>query len=725
MLRGSHAWKNIARLSYFPQAKSFATPPKSVFRQNKRVVKNVAFTITGLTLGFYLNGPYKDARVHADPKSSKILSIDGGGIRGILPLMILMEIEHRTGKKIAELFDFFAGTSTGGIIALGLTKKQPYVTEQIITDKIGLTSDHNKKLLTFLKEKNVIKWVDGKAEIQVVDDKGEPIDLDQLVFPSELEQDKSKIIDLLQDPQNYLDKPQIQTKDLYNIYLKEGGKIFSPPEKSWKEYIIFRSAEILTTAFFFRLGEWITNVALGAFVTVNPAFYAYCAVRIVKILHQAVNDQEFSDKLAINLLAGLLIERIIGHPTLFPFVAYDQIQAQWAGRTFMQNFIATFPIVSPISYFHILFSITEYMHFEKIDNKIHGLFFGAHFSSKPLENLLRNYFGKTPLKHTIRPVLVTSFDMQENRPVVFKELGKAGQLNDSEIEIFYAARATSAAPTYFPPLVYNGSAYVDGGVHANDPSMIAFQTAERELKYDIGYFLSLGTGHFKRGYDLYYLPRFNQAEFNTLTGNVVIITPGRGKYNNAYFITNGQIEMQNGNPQCVEITRHPVDFTKSPHWGRVDHRTKASMKIIEEATQQGNHGHRRAYSHDIFTQGAARSIVDGTLINTLMTDTYTAEWMTQLKHANLWYKRMQPELDREMDLAGVSPTDIAALQKAAQKYIEYGRCLMEDDLDRVCTKLDPDYQPSKQRRYFWENPRPENPDLTIKKSAASMPRAGK
>src|SRR5215204_3408835 len=52
----------------------------------------------------------------------KVLSIDGGGIRGIIPAMILAEIERRTGRFTSELFDSVAGTSTGGILALGLTK---------------------------------------------------------------------------------------------------------------------------------------------------------------------------------------------------------------------------------------------------------------------------------------------------------------------------------------------------------------------------------------------------------------------------------------------------------------------------------------------------------------------------------------------------------------------------------------------------------------------------
>jgi uncharacterized protein len=52
----------------------------------------------------------------------KILSIDGGGIRGILPAILLNYIEEQTKQRIANLFDLVAGTSTGGILALGLTK---------------------------------------------------------------------------------------------------------------------------------------------------------------------------------------------------------------------------------------------------------------------------------------------------------------------------------------------------------------------------------------------------------------------------------------------------------------------------------------------------------------------------------------------------------------------------------------------------------------------------
>lgn len=52
----------------------------------------------------------------------RILAIDGGGIRGIFPAGVLADFEGtlRVGDSIAEYFDLVAGTSTGGILALGL-----------------------------------------------------------------------------------------------------------------------------------------------------------------------------------------------------------------------------------------------------------------------------------------------------------------------------------------------------------------------------------------------------------------------------------------------------------------------------------------------------------------------------------------------------------------------------------------------------------------------------
>jgi uncharacterized protein len=55
----------------------------------------------------------------------KILAIDGGGIRGLIPARVLAEIERRCGHPAGELFDLVTGTSTGAIIACALTRPDP------------------------------------------------------------------------------------------------------------------------------------------------------------------------------------------------------------------------------------------------------------------------------------------------------------------------------------------------------------------------------------------------------------------------------------------------------------------------------------------------------------------------------------------------------------------------------------------------------------------------
>lgn len=55
-----------------------------------------------------------------ESKTFKILSIDGGGIKGLYSASILASLELKTGKSITDHFDMICGTSTGGLIAIGL-----------------------------------------------------------------------------------------------------------------------------------------------------------------------------------------------------------------------------------------------------------------------------------------------------------------------------------------------------------------------------------------------------------------------------------------------------------------------------------------------------------------------------------------------------------------------------------------------------------------------------
>ncbi|HEY4377084.1 MAG TPA: patatin-like phospholipase family protein [Acidimicrobiales bacterium] len=99
-----------------------------------------------------------EAPAAAPTRPLRVLAVDGGGIRGIIPAMVLAEIERRTGKPGSELFDLIAGTSTGGIIALGLVLPGPdgrpvFTAEdgiRIYEEKGGVifTAAHHKRMQT-------------------------------------------------------------------------------------------------------------------------------------------------------------------------------------------------------------------------------------------------------------------------------------------------------------------------------------------------------------------------------------------------------------------------------------------------------------------------------------------------------------------------------------------------------------------------------------------------
>src|ERR1700681_4013250 len=61
-----------------------------------------------------------DGGAPRDGKTFRILSLDGGGIRGVFPAAFLARLEEHLEHPIRRYFELIAGTSTGGIIAIGL-----------------------------------------------------------------------------------------------------------------------------------------------------------------------------------------------------------------------------------------------------------------------------------------------------------------------------------------------------------------------------------------------------------------------------------------------------------------------------------------------------------------------------------------------------------------------------------------------------------------------------
>ncbi|BFD24829.1 MAG: CBASS cGAMP-activated phospholipase [Candidatus Parcubacteria bacterium] len=88
----------------------------------------------------------------------KILSIDGGGIKGVFPLSFLSTIEEVTGKKISDYFDLIVGTSTGGIIALGIGAG--FSAKELLEfyEKLGPDVFVGNRYIKFLRSMGVSKY---------------------------------------------------------------------------------------------------------------------------------------------------------------------------------------------------------------------------------------------------------------------------------------------------------------------------------------------------------------------------------------------------------------------------------------------------------------------------------------------------------------------------------------------------------------------------------------
>lgn len=109
------------------------------------------------------------------------------------------------------------------------------------------------------------------------------------------------------------------------------------------------------------------------------------------------------------------------------------------------------------------------------------------FSDKPLKVALHKVFGDRVLGESENLLCIPSYTITDARPWVFKFDHPEGKLNrDNGIRYMDVALATSAAPTYFPVAEnpdYHNKQFIDGGVWANNPTLVGFLEA---LTYFVG-----------------------------------------------------------------------------------------------------------------------------------------------------------------------------------------------------------------------------------------------
>jgi uncharacterized protein len=124
-------------------------------------------------------------------------------------------------------------------------------------------------------------------------------------------------------------------------------------------------------------------------------------------------------------------------------------------------------------------------------------FWRSTYTQARLAELLQDdeVFGQKTLGNCACPVIVPSINYSTGKPVLFKTPHHKDFFRDQRHRLVDVALATSAAPMYFPRHSFNNCQYVDGGLFANAPGMLALHEAHHFLgaSYDQMRMVAVGT----------------------------------------------------------------------------------------------------------------------------------------------------------------------------------------------------------------------------------------
>ncbi|MGM0431831.1 MAG: patatin-like phospholipase family protein [Spirochaetota bacterium] len=309
---------------------------------------------------------------HQSKDSVFVLSIDGGGIRGIIPVMVLMEMERLLGVREAEkplsaYFDLIAGTSTGGMIALSLSAPG-----------------------------------------------------NRLNFPSPLDFSQEQ----REKGQNYSLHSNWGFREMYNLRFAANKQI--PAEATDAQ-----PAAPFTSESSSALKPKSLENESGPSEKHNKLVAAFR-----KLARKAKGEKKSLQQESVDLKKILNIYEERGEE-IFPKSTFRQLQ-----------------------------SLSQV--------------FGDKYSEESLEQLLESIFSDITVHEAQQPVFVTTYDFYSGKPYL---------ITSYDNEDYYmkdAARATTAAPTYFSPhyvqpLGDTATEYylIDGGVAANNPALLSYFEAKR------------------------------------------------------------------------------------------------------------------------------------------------------------------------------------------------------------------------------------------------------
>jgi predicted acylesterase/phospholipase RssA len=126
-----------------------------------------------------------------------------------------------------------------------------------------------------------------------------------------------------------------------------------------------------------------------------------------------------------------------------------------------------------------------------------GMLVRPKYDDAPLRCVLRDVFGERTLDEVLTPVCVTSYELTNSYPRVWKDAHAPDMRCGGDEPAWRVALASAAAPMYFPGArVLDDDSHVDGGLFANNPALIGLAEAVRYFGQPLDRIriLSIGTG---------------------------------------------------------------------------------------------------------------------------------------------------------------------------------------------------------------------------------------
>jgi patatin-like phospholipase/acyl hydrolase len=109
--------------------------------------------------------------------------------------------------------------------------------------------------------------------------------------------------------------------------------------------------------------------------------------------------------------------------------------------------------------------------------------FKSKLDNAPLIAALQKYFGERPFGQSTKRLVIPSYNLGEDDVYIFRTAHDSRLRRDYKVPAWKVAQATSAAPTYFPvSRNIDDLRLIDGGVWANNPTMVAYIEAVGTLK---------------------------------------------------------------------------------------------------------------------------------------------------------------------------------------------------------------------------------------------------